>query len=135
MAATLRNAVTGAANFSVRCVSRDRARPGFGAAGNAEAMAIGERFAKADGHGSTKQRTIDVRQNDGKTQKGRKPSGEESSVTQNPLAALLKQKTYRCEKASLALSPLPGLFRPGKRAFAKPGAQEIERWQPLHNWG
>ena len=43
---------------------------------------------------------------------------EESRVTENPLAALLKQKTYRCKKHISRTTPLPGLFRPGKRAFA-----------------
>ena len=82
-----------AASFSAPCASRGEASQEFGAARNAEAMAIGQRFAKADGHANTKRRTLDVRQNDGKTQKGRKPFGEESSVTENPLAASLKQKT------------------------------------------
>jgi len=87
--------VIGAANSSARCTSHAEVTPEFGAAGNAEAMAIGERFAKADDHPSTKASATDAKSNDGKTQRGRKPIGRGSSVTENPLAALLKQKTYR----------------------------------------
>jgi hypothetical protein len=88
-------------------------------------MGIGERFAKVDGHASTKPSTTDARQNDGKTQKGRKPFAEESGVTENPLAALLKQKTYRCKKRLPRTTALRRLFRPGKRPFAK----AVKRWR------
>lgn len=111
-----------AASFSAPCASRDEASQEFGAARNAEAMAIGQRFAKADGHADTKRSTTDARQNDGKTQRGKKPFEKGSSVTENPLPALLKQKTYRRKKRLSRTTSLPGLFRPGKRAFAKPGA-------------
>jgi len=85
--------VIGVVSFSARCALLGETTQEFGAAAIAEVMAIGQRFAKADGHTSTKQRTIDARQNDAKTRRGRKPFVEESSVTENPLAALLKQKT------------------------------------------
>ena len=74
----------GAANFSDRCASRRGATPEFG--GSAEAMAIAERFAKADGHLSSKARATDTKPNDGKTHRGRKPFGQGFSVTENPLA-------------------------------------------------
>jgi hypothetical protein len=121
--------VIGAASFSARCVSRDKAAQEFGAAGSAEMMAIGQRFAKADGHASTKANATEATRNDGKTQKGRKPFEEESRVTENPLAALLKQKTYWCKKRISHTTPLRGLFRPGKRPFAKAGAQTVKRWR------
>jgi hypothetical protein len=82
--------VIDAASFSARCASQDRATPEFGAAENAEAMAIGRRFAKADGHASTKPSAADAMPNVGKTQRGRKPFGEESGVTENLPAASLK---------------------------------------------
>jgi hypothetical protein len=108
-----------AASFSAPCASRGEASQECGAAGNAEAMAIRERFAKADGHTSTKPSATDDKQSDGKTQKGRKPFGEESGVTENPHAALLKPKTYRRKKRLSRTIPLLGLFRPRKRSFAK----------------
>jgi hypothetical protein len=53
-------------------------------------------------------------------------------VTENPHAALLKQKTYRRKKRLSRTTPLLGLFRPGKRPFARAAAQTIKRWRPLH---
>ncbi len=135
MAATPRNAAIGVANFSALCASRGNSMQELGAAGNAEAMVIGERFAKADGHANTKPSTTDMRQNGGKTRKGRKPFVEESNVTENPLAALLKQKTYRCKKRLSRTTPLPDLFRPGNRAFAKAGAKTVKRWRRQQNSG
>jgi hypothetical protein len=113
MAATPRNAAIGAADFSARCASRAEATQEFGAAGNVEAMAIGKRFAKADGDPSTKLSTIEDRQRDGKTRRGRKPIGEGSSVTENPPAALSKQKTYRRKKRLSRTTPLPNAFGAG----------------------
>lgn len=121
----------GAADFSARCASRAEATPEFGAAGNVEAMAIGKRFAEADGHPSTKLSTIEDRQRDGKTPRGRRPIGEGSSVTENPLAAFVKQKTYRRKKRSSRTTPLPNAFGAGNGFLANMGASDSSRRRTL----
>ena len=85
----------GAARFSALCALRGESMQEFGAAGNAEAMAIEEQFAKVDDLASTKPSATDATQKDCKMRRGRKPFVGESSVTENPFAALMKQKTYR----------------------------------------
>lgn len=53
----------------------------------------------------------------------------ESGVTENPLAALLKQKTYGCTKRLSGTTPLPGLLRPRKRSSAKAQKAYVEIWE------
>ncbi len=113
VAASQKNAVISAAEFLARCVSLGRAMWVFGAAANVEAMAIATQSAKADGRASTRPSTTGERRNDDKTQRGKKPFGKESSVTQNPFAAFAKQKTYRRKKRLSALPPYPTSFVPG----------------------
>jgi hypothetical protein len=121
------------ANFSVRCVSREKMSRVFGAVGSAKVALVASWFAKVDAPANTEPSTTGATQNDDKTPQGRKPSGKESSVTENPLAALLKQRTYKCKKRISRTTPLPELFRPGKRAFAKVGAPTVKRWRLLQN--
>jgi hypothetical protein len=125
--------VIDSAKFSVRCVSRDMATLEFGAAGNAEAMAIRERFAKADGHASTKQSATNAKPNDRKTLRDSKPFGEESNVTENPLESFRKQRTCRGQNRLSRTTPLLRIFRSGKRPFAKARAQTVNGWRRQPN--
>jgi hypothetical protein len=84
-------------------------------------MAIGDRFAKVDGHASTTPNVKDAKPNDGRAQRGREPSGEESNVTENPLAVLQQQRTYRRKNELSRTDPLPRPFRPGKLFAVKIG--------------
>lgn len=126
------NAATNAARFSARCVSRDGVTPESGAGGNAEAMEIGERSARADDHVSTKRSATGTRPSGGRTLRGRKHSGEESDVTENPPLSLVFPMDQRRKIRLSRTTPLPHLFRPGKRGFAKAGARAVKRWRRLH---
>jgi len=120
-----------AASFSVLSASRDSAAWESGAAGNVEVVVNGRQSAQVDGLACTEQRTIDVRRNEGKTQRGSEPIGRGSNVTENPPAAFAKQKTYSHKNRLSRTIPLPSRFGPLARDFVRAGAQTAKRWPEI----
>ena len=88
----------------------------LGVVPSVEATYSSTESAEAVVHGNIKLRTKSEVPNACKTQKGKEHFGEESSVTENLLSALQKQKAYRHENPVFRLPPLPRPFCTGQRA-------------------